>query len=92
MALARRSLQPGAKVLLIDDFMKAGGTAQGMQALMAEFKAEVLGLGILVGTVAPQEKLVDNYLALLELEALDEKEKNILIRPGEWIKKGDFTC
>lgn len=92
MALARRSLQPGAKVLLIDDFMKAGGTAQGMQALMAEFKAEVLGLGILVGTVAPQEKLVNNYLALLELEALDEKEKNILIRPGEWIKKGDFTC
>ena len=75
MALARRSLQPGAKVLLIDDFMKAGGTAQGMQALMAEFKAEVLGLGILVGTVAPQEKLVDNYLALLELEALMKKKK-----------------
>jgi len=91
MTLARRSLQPGAKVLLIDDFMKAGGTAQGMQALMAEFKAEVLGLGILVGTVAPQEKLVDNYLALLELEALDEKEKNIVIRPGEWIKKTDLS-
>lgn len=91
MALARRSLPPGSKVLLIDDFMKAGGTAQGMQDLMAEFKAQVLGLGILVGTVAPQEKLVDNYLALLELEDLDEKEKNILIRPGEWIKNGNFT-
>jgi purine operon repressor len=85
MALARRSLKPGAKVLLIDDFMKAGGTALGMQDLMKEFKAQVLGLGILVGTTNPGEKLVDNYLALLELEALDAKEKNILIRPSQWI-------
>lgn len=88
MALARRTLEPGAKVILIDDFMKAGGTAQGMQDLMAEFKAEVLALGILVGTTEPQEKLVNNYLALLELEALNEKEKSILIRPGAWLKKG----
>lgn len=91
MALARRSLPLESKVLLIDDFMKAGGTAQGMQDLMQEFKAEVLGLGILVGTTTPKEKLVDNYLALLELEALDEKEKNILIRPGEWLKNREFS-
>ncbi|WP_227763960.1 pur operon repressor [Zhaonella formicivorans] len=85
MALARRSMATGSKVLLIDDFMKAGGTARGMLELMAEFKAEVLGMGVLVSTTEPKEKLVDNYLALLELEALDEKEKRISIKPGKWL-------
>lgn len=87
MALSRRSMRTGAKVLLIDDFMKGGGTAKGMQDLMAEFKAEVLGIGVLISTTEPAEKLVDNYLALLELEEIDEKKKKVSIRPGNWSLK-----
>ena len=33
MSLARRSLPEGSRVLIIDDFMKAGGTIQGMKDL-----------------------------------------------------------
>lgn len=80
MSLARRAMSLGAKVLLIDDFMKAGGTARGMQEMMHEFKAVVLGTGVLVSTTEPQEKLVDSYTALLELEALDERQRQIMIK------------
>lgn len=84
MALSRRSLKTGAKVLLIDDFMKGGGTAKAMQDLMEEFKAQVLGTGVLISTTDPSEKLVDNYLALLELEEIDEKERKVAIKLGNW--------
>ena len=44
---ARRNLPEGSKVLIIDDFMKAGGTVQGMKDLLHEFNAEVVGVGCL---------------------------------------------
>lgn len=79
MSLARRALPPGAKVIIIDDFMKAGGTAKGMTDLMKEFKAEVLGMGVLMDTKEPQDKLVESYLGLLELVELDEKNEKVVI-------------
>lgn len=79
MSLARRALPAQSKVIIIDDFMKAGGTARGVMDLMREFKAEVLGIGVLVYTNEPEKKLVDNYLGLLELASLDEINKNIKI-------------
>lgn len=79
MSLARRALQPGAKVIIIDDFMKAGGTGKGMIDLMKEFKAEVLGMGVLVDTKVPENKLVENYLGLLELIELDERNEKVAI-------------
>ncbi|MDS1030291.1 pur operon repressor [Bacillota bacterium LX-D] len=86
MALARRSLPTGSKVLLIDDFMRAGGTARGMKELMEEFKTEVLGIGVLVSTAEPEEKLVDDYLSLLVLESVNEKEKKIVLKQGSWLQ------
>ena len=81
MALSRRALPEGAKVLIIDDFMKAGGTARGMVDLMAEFGVQVLGIGVLVGTMEPEAKLVENYTPLLELENIDVISREIFIKP-----------
>ena len=44
MTLAKRSLPEGSNVLIIDDFMKAGGTIQGMMSMLEEFKANVVVL------------------------------------------------
>ncbi|ATW26981.1 pur operon repressor [Candidatus Formimonas warabiya] len=81
MSLSRRALPTGAKVLIIDDFMKGGGTAQGMHNLMKEFNAEVLGTGVVIATREPQDKLIKDYYALLELISIHELSKNILIKP-----------
>ena len=80
MSLARRALPAGARVVIIDDFMKAGSTAQGMMELMNEFKAEVEGFGVLISTARPQNKLISSYLSLLELVDIDAKSKRIDIR------------
>jgi len=79
MSLATRALKPESRVIIIDDFMKAGGTARGMVDLMKEFKAKVLGLGVFVYTKEPANKLVENYLGLLKLVNLDEKNKKVII-------------
>ena len=81
MSLPKRALPGGARVLIIDDFMKAGGTARGMVDLAHEVGAEVTGIGVLVATAEPEHKLVEDYLALLILHAVDEHTKVTDIRP-----------
>ena len=48
MVLSKRSLPEGSNVLIIDDFMKAGGTIQGMMSMLEEFKANVVWDCVLV--------------------------------------------
>lgn len=81
MSLPKRAVHPGAKVLIIDDFMKAGGTARGMMDLAQEVGADVVGIGVLVATAEPAQKLVDDYKALLVLEDIDEIKRMAHIRP-----------
>lgn len=88
MSLSRRALEPGARVLLIDDFMKAGGSARGLVDLMDEFGAEVLGVGVLVATAEPARKLVGDYLSLVVLEEVDEAARTVRVRPSSWVTEG----
>ena len=89
MSLPRRSIPAGARLLIIDDFMKAGGTALGMLDLAQEVGAAVVGIGVLVATPTPEQKLVEDYLPLLILHDVDEHNKKIDIRPA--IKALAFT-
>ncbi len=87
MSLSRRALPQGATVLLIDDFMKAGGSARGLVDLMAEFEARVLGIGVMVATAKPEEKLVDDYVSLAVLEEVDEVNRVVRVRPDDWVER-----
>lgn len=82
MSLPKRALKAGARVLVVDDFMKAGGTAKGMIDLAQEVGAEVVGTGVLMATAEPAEKLVHSYWPLLMLEEIDEHNKHVVIRPN----------
>lgn len=83
MSLARRALTPGSRVLFIDDYLKGGGTARGVKALMAEFGAEIVGTGVLVATGKPETKLVNNYIPLVVLDSVDAEKGQIITRPNE---------
>ncbi|WP_085522380.1 pur operon repressor [Tuberibacillus sp. Marseille-P3662] len=76
MVLPRRSLTPGARVLIIDDFMKAGGTIRGMKNLIQEFDAVVAGAAVLVET-KEEDKLVDDYVSLLKLSISEGEQLSI---------------
>ncbi|AOY75501.1 pur operon repressor [Clostridium formicaceticum] len=82
MSLARRAIKPNSKVIIIDDFMKAGGTAKGMMDMMKEFDTQVEGIGVLIATREPQEKLVEDYIPLLILEEVEEKSEAVEIYPN----------
>ncbi|EOD00339.1 pur operon repressor [Caldisalinibacter kiritimatiensis] len=88
MSLSRRAIKEGSKVLVVDDFMKAGGTAKGIQDMMKEFKADVAGIGVLIATEEPKKKLVDNYISLLTLKGIDEEKQEIYIEPNLDILEG----
>jgi purine operon repressor len=83
MSLSKRAMERGAGVLIIDDFMKAGGTARGMVDLMKEFDARVVGIGVMITTSKPEEKLVSNYIPLMYLEGVDEKTGKVSLRPND---------
>ncbi|MEI4790851.1 pur operon repressor [Bacillus sp. FJAT-53060] len=84
MSLAKRSLDKGSNVLIIDDFMKAGGTINGMMNLLGEFNANVAGIGVLLEDEGVDERLVDEYISLLKLSTIDMKQKMIEINEGNF--------
>lgn len=82
MSVSKRSIKEGSKVILIDDFMKAGSTIKGLSELMSEFKAEVVGTGVIMSTAEPDHKVIEDYVSLLILNDVDEATKTINIVPG----------
>ncbi|NPV53711.1 MAG: pur operon repressor [Firmicutes bacterium] len=88
MSLARRAIPEGARVLIIDDFMKGGGSAKGLSDLVREFGAETVGIGVLIATAEPREKLVSDFVSLMVLEGVDEEAKRAIVRPSQWVVEG----
>ncbi|AIE77684.1 pur operon repressor [Bacillus anthracis] len=84
MTLAKRSLPEGSNVLIIDDFMKAGGTIQGMMSMLEEFKANLVGIGVLVESTDIEERLINNFVSLIRLSEVDVKEKAIQVEKGNY--------
>lgn len=75
MSLPKRALPADSSVIIIDDFMKAGGTAKGLVDLAHEVGAKVLGVCVFMATKEPRTKLLANYSALLCLQQIDEIKK-----------------
>lgn len=92
MSLSRRALRAGMRVLIVDDFMKAGGSAKGLVDLVEEFGAKVCGVGVLVATAVPARKLVPDYVSLAVLDEVDEERRVVRIRPGAWVAAGEWDA
>lgn len=82
MSVPRRALAAGARGLIIDDFMKGGGTARGMVDLLAEVGAQAVGIGVLVVTTVPAVKRVAGVQALLTLEQAVDDVRPLRLRPA----------
>src|SRR5699024_928953 len=83
MVLPRRNLQEGLNVCVIDDFMKAGGTITGIIRLMEEFKANVVGIGVLAEKEdEARERVVDSYVSLIKISDVDIQNNQIDVERG----------
>jgi len=85
MSLSRRAVQPGQKALIVDDFLKAGGTAKGMTDLMAEFDVEVVGTAFVVATETPVKRCISGEKALLTMNVDPDDPATLAVRPSDWV-------
>ena len=91
MELAKRLLPEGSNVLIVDDFMKGGGTLTGMEELVKEFKGTVAGMCVLCETKYASQKVVDDYQSLIKITEVDRTKKLIKVRPGNFLEQTDFN-
>lgn len=87
MSLPRRAVKAGQKALIVDDFLKAGGTAKGMLDLMAEFNCEVIGKAFVMSTEEPKKKQISGEISLMTLNNSDSINGRLHVRPSAWLSK-----
>lgn len=83
MSISKRSATAGSKVLIIDDFMRGGGSIKGLVEIFHEMDIEVVGTGVAIVDKNPQNKKVSNYFPIVYLGKVDEEMKTIEIIPNE---------
>lgn len=86
MSLSRKSMKKGSKCIFIDDFMRGGGTAKGISELLNEFDSELLGCGFLIDNIEIKDKLIKDYVALVDFSGISE-EGYAIVAPSKDMKK-----
>lgn len=86
MELSKRSLARGSRVLVVDDFMKGGGTINGMQGLIDEFDAELVGVSVFAEANFKGKRAVTDYNSLLYVKDVDTQTKTIKVVPGNYFE------
>lgn len=84
MELSKRSLKRGSRVLIVDDFMKGGGTINGMKGLIEEFECELVGITVFAESKFNNHRAIDDYTSLLYVKDVDTATKNITVIPGNY--------
>ena len=87
MVLSKRTLAENSNVLVVDDFMRAGGSINGVMNLMNEFKAEVKGVSVLVESKEVKQRLIEDYTSLVKLSDVDEYNQEFKVEPGNILSK-----
>jgi pur operon repressor, Bacillus subtilis type len=82
MSLSKKSLKTGSRCIFIDDFLKGGGTAKGIQDLLNEFDSELVGIGVLVDHIGAEKKLINDYVSIIELKNVD-KDGVVDLKPSK---------
>lgn len=82
MFLSKRSLKPNSRVLIVDDFLKGGGTISGMISLLREFESELVGVAVFAeNTPAGRDNLFD-YKSLMTVSEIDVKTNIVKVELG----------
>lgn len=83
MALSKSSLKAGSKLLLIDDFLRGGGTMAGLKRMAEEFDCEVVDSVVFLehGSQTSDQ----NYHSLLKIQSIDNVSLQIKVEMGNFL-------
>lgn len=83
MSISKRSVIPNSKAIIIDDFMRGGGSLKGVTEILQEFDITVTAVGVATAQHEPVKKKIPFYLPLTILEKIDEDNKEILVTTND---------
>jgi len=88
MTLGRKALEGRERAIFIDDFLRGGGTVRGAIALLKEFNAQVVGVGIVIlGSPKVRDAFSIPITSLYILEGINEITSEAKIRISESISE-----
>ena len=82
MSISKRAAAPGSNVLIIDDFMRGGGSIKGIAEVVSEVDTKVVGIGVAIANIEPKKKKVSNYFPIVYLGGVNEETKEITVIPN----------
>lgn len=94
MELEKNSLKTHQRVLIVDDFLRNGGTVQGMISLLEEFECTPVGICVLGenrsretdGLILP----IDSLVSLQLVYNNDERRYELDVQPGSLFNEDEF--
>ena len=85
MSLSRRAVREGSTALIVDDFMRGGGTARGMLSMLGEFSVKCAGACFVMATENAGMTAVEGAKALMLLGAVQDGAP-VQVRVADWVK------
>jgi len=82
MSISKRAVKPGSKAIIIDDFMRGGGSTKGIAEILSEFDVTVVGAGIAIASLLPKKKRIGEYTPIVYLGTVDEENRIIEAIPN----------
>jgi purine operon repressor len=86
MFVSKKSIKKGSNVLVVDDFLRCGGTAKGMKDIVLECESQVVGMCFLIEIDSVKEKMIDDYVSLIKIDKMENGKQRAYIN-DKLIKK-----
>lgn len=83
MTLTRNTLKPNSKVLIIDDFLRGGGTIKGMERMVEEFNGEVVDSVVLLEHTG--DEINTKTHSLLKVVDVNKENETIKVDVGNFL-------
>ncbi|MGX7092885.1 pur operon repressor [Hutsoniella sourekii] len=90
MELPKDSLEAGSRVLIVDDFLRNGGTIRGMVSLLEEFDSHPVGICVFAENSGPKAKDLPHYQSLFDVALVYDEESSsyqIQCQPGTMLEE-----
>ncbi|MGC4441852.1 phosphoribosyltransferase family protein, partial [Streptococcus suis] len=68
--------------LIVDDFLKGGGTISGMISLLKEFESELAGVAVFAENAQEQRERPFTYTSLLKVDSIDVANNQVQVEIG----------
>lgn len=69
MSLSKRAIKPGSKAIIIDDFVRGGGSLSGICDMLAEFDSTALAAGVVLATDDAKHRNIENFFPLFTIDS-----------------------